>query len=104
MSASSEQGRSSIRQTRVSRGRSVAQACLLRLARRRIPSTRLAASYPRLYLFGDSLVDVGNAFSGSKGIQANPTNSYSDLCFNNGLIFRGQSRQRHGAPANMRWN
>jgi phospholipase/lecithinase/hemolysin len=59
----------------------------------------MAASYPSLYVFGDSLVDVGNAYYGTNGVQANPVNGYSDLRFTNGLNFADYLASAIGAPA-----
>ncbi|MDO6416106.1 SGNH/GDSL hydrolase family protein [Sphingomonas sp. BIUV-7] len=73
-------------------------ACFVLLAAGSV-SPASAASYPGLYVFGDSLVDVGNAFYGSNGTQANPVNGYSDLRFTNGLNFADYLAQAVGAPA-----
>lgn len=44
-------------------------------------------TYSGLYVFGDSLVDGGNAFIGTNGSQASPTNGYFMGRFSNGPNF-----------------
>ena len=46
-----------------------------------------AAQFSSLYVFGDSLVDAGNAFIGSGGTQAKPADGYFVGRFSNGLNF-----------------
>ena len=51
------------------------------------PAANAAPIYSGLYVFGDSLVDSGNAFLGTGGAQANPINGYYSGRFSNGLNF-----------------
>jgi phospholipase/lecithinase/hemolysin len=44
-------------------------------------------TYPALYEFGDSLTDSGNAYLGTGGLQASPSNGYFLGRFSNGLNF-----------------
>ena len=44
-------------------------------------------SYSGLYVFGDSLVDSGNAFIGTKGAQPSPADGYFAGRFSNGFNF-----------------
>ncbi|UAK26647.1 PEPxxWA-CTERM sorting domain-containing protein [Sphingomonas nostoxanthinifaciens] len=46
-----------------------------------------ALSYSGLYVFGDSLVDAGNAYYGTMGAQASPANGYYNGRFSNGYNF-----------------
>jgi phospholipase/lecithinase/hemolysin len=46
-----------------------------------------AKSYSSLFVFGDSLVDAGNAYIGSGGTQASPVNGYFMGRFSNGPNF-----------------
>jgi phospholipase/lecithinase/hemolysin len=46
-----------------------------------------AKNYSSLYVFGDSLVDAGNAYLGTAGVQANPNNGYFMGRFSNGPNF-----------------
>jgi hypothetical protein len=49
------------------------------------PST--AASYPSLYVFGDSFVDAGNSRIGTAGEQAQPQDGYFEGRYSNGYNF-----------------
>jgi outer membrane lipase/esterase len=50
-------------------------------------SSSWAQTYTSLYVFGDSLVDGGNAFIGTGGVQASPDNGYYMGRFSNGPNF-----------------
>jgi len=51
------------------------------------PTVSAQISYSGLYVFGDSLTDSGNAYLGTGGAQANPTNGYYFGRFSNGPNF-----------------
>jgi phospholipase/lecithinase/hemolysin len=50
-------------------------------------SNSWAKTYSSLYVFGDSLVDGGNAYLGSGGVEANPIDGYFMGRFSNGPNF-----------------
>jgi phospholipase/lecithinase/hemolysin len=58
------------------------------------------ANYSGLYVFGDSLVDSGNAYLATGGAQASPVNGYFGGRFSNGFNFADYlSIAATGAPA-----
>lgn len=57
-------------------------------------SPAAAVSYDALYVFGDSLVDAGNAYLGSAGQTAQPSLGYFQGRFSNGPVFTDLLSQR----------